>query len=234
LNETGVVAALAAEARTLGVPIRRRAGLHILRDGTLVGVSGIGCAGAESTARALIDAGAGALLSFGMAGGLDPTLDAGAICVPSEVISFDGARFLTAQGWAKRVSASLTGSVAGGKLLTSAHAIGTIEDKARAYLETGAALVDMESLGVARIAAVHGVPFIAVRVIVDTAADALPAAVASATRDGRVRIGRLIRALARSPADLGAILRLARRYRAATRSLAAVARSGALAKGAPA
>jgi len=220
LNETGVVAALAAEARTLGVP-----------RGILVGVSGIGCAGAESTARALIDAGAGALVSFGMAGGLDPTLNAGAICVPGEVISAEGARFLTAQGWAKRVSASVFGSVAGGKLLTSVQAIATVEDKARFFHETGAALVDMESLGVARIAAVHGVPFIAVRVIVDTAADALPAAVAAATRDGQVRIWRLIRALARSPAELGAIIRLAQRYRAATRSLAAVARGGALAAG---
>lgn len=232
MNETGVVAALAAEARTLGVPIRHRAGLSALRDGTLVGVSGIGCAGAETTARALIDAGAGALVSFGMAGGLDPRLSAGAICVPSEVISADGARFITAQAWAERVSASAGGSTAGGTLLTSAHAIATIEDKARAYLETGAGLVDMESLGVARIAAMHGVPFIAVRVIVDTAADVLPAAVAAATRDGRVRIGRFIRALSRSPAELGAILRLAQRYRAATRSLTAVARSGALAKSA--
>jgi hypothetical protein len=70
-----------------------------------------------------------------------------------------------------------------------------------------------------------------VRVIVDTAADVLPAAVAAASRDGQVRIGRLIRALAGSPAELGAILRLAQRYRAATRSLAAVARGGALAAG---
>jgi adenosylhomocysteine nucleosidase len=232
LNETGVVAALAAEARTLGVPIRRRAGLNILRDGTLVGLSGIGCAGAESTARALIDAGAGALVSFGMAGGLDPKLKAGAICVPSEVISSDGARFLTTQGWSKRVSASVKGSVTGGRLLSSVRLIATLDDKARTYLETGAGLVDMESLGVARIAATHGVPFIAVRVIVDTAADVLPAAVAAATHDGQVRIGRFIRALARSPADLAAILRLAQRYRAATRSLKAVARSGALANSA--
>ena len=217
MNETGVVAALAAEARTLGVP-----------RGILVGVSGIGCAGAESTARALLDAGAGALVSFGMAGGLDPALNAGAICVPGEVISADGARFLTAQAWAKRVSASVFGSVAGGKLLTSVQAIASVEDKARVYRDTGAALVDMESLGVARIAALAGVPFIAVRVIVDTAADVLPAAVAAATRDGQVRIGRLIRALARSPADLGAIFQLAHRYRAAIRSLQSVARSGVL------
>jgi adenosylhomocysteine nucleosidase len=234
LNETGVVAALAAEARTLGVPIRRSAGLNILRDGTLVGLSGIGCAGAESTARALIDAGAGALVSFGMAGGLDPQLVCGAVCLPGEVISADGARFLTAQAWAERVSASMQGAVSGGRLLTSARVISTLEDKARAHRETGAALVDMESLGVARVAALQGVPFIAVRVIVDTAADVLPAAVAAATHDGQLRIGRLIRALARSPADLAAILRLARRYRAATRSLKAVARAGALARSAPA
>jgi hypothetical protein len=58
----------------------------------------------------------------------------------------------------------------------------------------------------------------------------LPAVVAAATRDGQVRIGRLIRALARSPADLGAIFQLAQRYRAAIRSLKSVARSGALAQ----
>jgi adenosylhomocysteine nucleosidase len=219
LNETGVVAALAAEARTLGIP----------RDGILVGVSGIGCAGAESTARALIAAGAGALVSFGLAGGLDPNLKAGAICVPSEVISADGARFATAQAWAQRVSASMHGAVSGGALLTSARLIASLEDKARAYRETGAALVDMESLGVARIAALQGVPFIAVRVIIDTAADLVPAAVAAASRDGQLRIGRLLRALARSPAELGAIFRLAQRYRAATRALKCVARGGALA-----
>ena len=78
----------------------------------------------------------------------------------------------------------------------------------------------MESLAVAQVAAAHGLPFVAVRVIVDTAADALPRAVvaaslerpgadvAAARRDCRWRLRNLV-----------PLIRLAGRYRTATRSL---------------
>ena len=105
--------------------------------------------------------------------------------------------------------------------------------KAAAFRDTGAAAVDMESLAVAEVAAAHGLPFLAVRVIVDTAGDALPAAVLAATRSGRVHIGRLIGALALAPAQIPGLLRLAQRYRAASRSLAALARVGPQAPGVP-
>ncbi len=81
----------------------------------------------------------------------------------------------------------------------------------------------MESAGVAQVAAARHLPFIAVRVIVDTAVDALPRAVVAAGRGGQVSIPRLIAGLAAAPRDFPALIRLARRYRAATRSLAAVA-----------
>jgi hypothetical protein len=75
----------------------------------------------------------------------------------------------------------------------------------------------------------RGLPFIAVRVIVDTAADTLPGAVLAASSAGQVQIGRLLKGLARSPRDIGPLLRLALRYRAARRGLVTVAHSGALA-----
>jgi adenosylhomocysteine nucleosidase len=113
--------------------------------------------------------------------------------------------------------------VAGGVLLTSPQPIDAVADKAAAFRETGAAAVDMESAGVAEVAAAYGLPFIAVRVIVDTAADVLPRAVMAASRGGHVNIPRLIGGLAAAPLDLIALMRLARAYRAATRSLAAAA-----------
>jgi len=67
-----------------------------------------------------------------------------------------------------------------------------------------------------------------VRVIVDTAHDGIPPAVAGASRAGQVRLGRLILGLIRSPAQIASLLRLARRYRAALRSLRAVAAVGKL------
>ena len=51
----------------------------------------------------------------------------------------------------------------------------------------------------AEVAAAHTLPFIAVRVIVDTAADALPPAVVAASRAGRVQIARLVGGLVVAP-----------------------------------
>ena len=89
----------------------------------------------------------------------------------------------------------------------------------------------MESLAIAEIAHTHQLPFIAIRVIVDSAVDALPRAVtAAADSEGHLQVWRIMGALARAPADLAPLMRLAQRYRAANRSLAAIARVGSLAR----
>jgi adenosylhomocysteine nucleosidase len=81
----------------------------------------------------------------------------------------------------------------------------------------------MESAAIAQVAAQAGLPFLALRVIIDTASDELPAAVIAASAGGRLRVGRLIGGLLRTPADVGALIRLSARYRIAIRVLAAVA-----------
>jgi adenosylhomocysteine nucleosidase len=223
----GVVAALAAEARALS-PSMRRGGPKTFREfsqlhnGSLLAVSGIGCPAAEAAARALVAAQVSALMTFGLAGALDPALAAGTVVLPGELISRDGARFVTCKAWRERVAASLGFAVSTGTLLTSTRAIETPAEKAAAFRDTGAVAVDMESAAVAKVAAAHGLPFIAVRVIVDTAGDALPAAVVAASRAGRVEIGRLIAGLVAAPREIAALIRLARRYRMAMRSLALV------------
>jgi adenosylhomocysteine nucleosidase len=228
LNVSGVVAALAAEARALGPAVKRTGGCSALADGTLVAVSGMGCAAAASAADRLIEAGATGLVSWGMAGGLDPHLEAGAVCLPREVIAADGRCYGTARQWRESLAALVSPhrTVAAGRLLTSAQPIETVAAKNVARQNTGAAAVDMESSAVAQAAAARGLPFLAVRVIVDTAGDALPSAVTAASQSGEVRIGPLVLALIRSPADIASLLRLAQRYRVATRSLITVARFG--------
>lgn len=235
-NGVGVVCALAAEARHLGPATRRNEPLATLADGTLLAVSGMGSAAAAAGARALIQAGSTALASWGMAGGLDPALHAGTIFLPSEVIAPDGTAVATMPRWRESLCAALAAHhpVTGGKLLTSPTAVGSPAEKAALYRQTGAAAVDMESMAIAEVAAAHQMPFIAVRVIVDSAQDALPRAVAAAAGSaGHLRPWRLIGALALAPGDLAPLIRLACRYRSAGRSLAAVARSGSLAPPAP-
>jgi adenosylhomocysteine nucleosidase len=237
----GVVCALAAEARLLsrgqGPLSVGSLALSTLPDGTLLAISGMGMPAAARGARALIQAGAGALVSWGMAGGLDPRLPAGAIFLPSEVVSLEGTGLTTAPEWRQRLGEAIASRVSipcnpmtEGRLLTSPKAIGSLADKAALFAQTRAAAVDMESLAVAETAYEHQLPFLAVRVIVDSARDALPQAVAAAAdSEGHLRVWRLFGALARGPADLGPLIRLARRYRAASRSLAAIAGLGSLA-----
>jgi len=231
LSTAGVVAALDLEARTLSPRTRRRDGLFEVGDGTLVAVSGMGRAAAAAAAGALVDAGATALVSWGLAGGLDPALQAGAICLPSMVVSWDGATFATDLHWREILTAAISGRlvVVNGKLLTSAAAIEDVAAKAAAFGETGAVAVDLESAGVAQFAVTNKLPFVAVRAIVDTAGDTIPRAVMAAGSGGRVRLARLILGIAASPREIAPVMRLAKRYRAAARALRAVGRTGALA-----
>ena len=231
MSVAGVVVALDLEARSLRPRTRRRDGLFEVGDGTLVAVGGMGRAAAAGAAGVLVDAGATALVSWGLAGGLDPKLRAGTICLPSTVVSRDGATFIADHHWLEILTAAIGQrlTVVSGKLLTSAVAIEDVVAKAAAFAETGAVAVDMESAGVAQIAAANKLPFVAVRAIVDTAGDALPPAVMAAGAENRVRLARLVLGIVRSPRQIAPVMRLAKRYRAATRALSAVARTGALA-----
>jgi len=223
--------ALLAESRSLGPGARGGGEPAIIADGTLVIVSGVGLAAAAEGARRLTAAGIRALISWGMAGGLDPALAAGCLVLPREVIAPEGSVFATAHEWRERLSGAIAAHrVYGGRLLTCREPLGSTEAKARAFRQTGAVAVDMESAAVAGVAASARLPFLAVRAIVDTAADELPrSAVAATTNDlSTLRITRVLGALARRPAELPVLIRLAGRYRAANRALSAVAGSGAL------
>ena len=200
----------------------------LLPDGALLAISGIGNEAATRAACALADAGATALVSWGMAGALDPKVRAGQLLLPSTVITPDGTQFHTAAQWRARLAHELAGrlAVCEGLLLTSPVAIDTLESKAAALRATQALAVDMESAAVARVAAARALPFIAIRAIVDTAVDVLPRSVLVASRAGQVQRWRLARELALAPGEIASLLHLARRFHAAKRTLLLVARAG--------
>jgi len=232
LSESGIVTALAVESRTLGRLKPAGALIATLPDGTRVTVTGMGPTAAAEGARRLIACGARALISWGMAGGLDPALRAGTLVLPREVISMQGERFLTALQWRTSLARAVPAvhTVTDGALLSCGAPLGSPADKAAAFRTSGAVAVDMESEAVAEVAARERVPFLAVRAIVDTADEALPpaltaAALAAGTMRGQLVIGALLHA----PGEVAALMRLAWAYRAARRSLVVAARSGALA-----
>lgn len=225
----GVVCALRSEARHLGRSVARNAGLGLLPDGTLVAVTGMGLEAAAGGTARLIAAGAAALASFGMAGGVDPRLPAGCLFLPQTVSSPEGAQFACDAQWHAQLCGALGGAVTQGLLATVRAPLTSAAAKAAQHAASGARAVDMESSAVAELARRHALPFVAVRVIIDDAQAQLPAAIAVATgADGQVAAWRVGAHLLRHPGELSAVLRLARAYSAANASLAAVAASGAL------
>jgi adenosylhomocysteine nucleosidase len=224
----GVIAALSSEARCLGRSRQRADGSVRLDDGTLVRVSGIGPEAATLSAEALVRSGATALLSWGVAGGLDPALCSGTVLLASEVLASGGDAehpsamcFSTFLPWRERLQQRLGPSALQGALLSGPELIATPAHKAQLFARTAARAVDMESAAIAAVARRHELPFMAVRVIVDGARDALPAALAD-----RLRQGGSWGPLLAMPQLWPSLLRLGVRYRRARSALRGCARVG--------
>jgi adenosylhomocysteine nucleosidase len=204
LRSLGVVVGLATEAR-----IARRAGWR-------VAIGGGTAAGATAAAIALIEQGCTGLISFGLAGGLDPALRPGALVVPSAVIAGE-VRHATDAALSHILGGMTPHTVAGADAIVA----GIAAKRALRKL-TGAAAVDLESGAVARTATTRGLPFAVLRAICDPADCALPpAALLALDAGGEVSAWRVLASLAAHPAQIPALFALARDAAAAKRSLAA-------------
>lgn len=199
----GLVTGLRAEARI----VARAAGPW----GTDVAVvcAAANAARAEAAAEALAGEGVAALASIGLAGALDESLASGALLLPQRILRA-GEAWDADPRWRERLVAA-AGPAArahGGPLAGSSDLILTPAEKRRLAAASGAIAVDMESAAVALVAARHGLPFVALRLVADRAGDRLPRAVAAAVGpDGRSRPLALALALLRQPATLGGELR---------------------------
>jgi hopanoid-associated phosphorylase len=148
------------------------------------------------------------ILSFGCAGGLDPRLRPGDCVVATAVRAASGA-FDADPAWTRsligRLPHASLGVVAGLDAPLAGH-----DAKARLWRDSGALAVDMESHAAAGAARRHGLPFAALRVVLDPAWRSLPhAAVAAMREDGGTDVAALLRALARAPGDIGPLVGLA-------------------------
>ena len=162
------------------------------------------------------------VISFGVAGGLDPSLKPGDVVVATEVLAGD-TRWLAGLALNEDLVASVAmgrrrvvrGSLAGAEQVVSARAL-----KAALHLETGAAAVDMESHIAAAYAAEAGLPFAALRVISDPATRALPAlAMAALKPNGEIDLRKILSGVARNPMTLRALVSTGIDFNRALKSL---------------
>ncbi|HET9017977.1 MAG TPA: hypothetical protein VFN46_00225 [Acetobacteraceae bacterium] len=162
-------------------------------------------AGAAAAAGRLVAGGATALVSFGLCGGLDPSLRAGTLLVPRRVR--DGAEEFP-------TDASLSSALGGWSCEALAAAGAPVASRAakRAlFLASGAGGVDLESGAVARVAARHGLPFAVLRAVCDPATlDLPPLALVALDAGGRIRLRPMAASLLGRPGQIGALVTLAR------------------------
>ncbi len=223
----GVVAALPAEARAFGAPRGVRVGATIaVRRHALVYVAGIGPTAARTGCEALLAAGARALVSWGVAAGLDTALVPGTCVLASRVVTMPGTSYVPTASWGEDLAARLnrTMPVVRGTLACSDHVLRSIAEKhALADATHGAVAADMESAAIGEAARAANVPWIVLRAVSDDAHTVVPPSVLRAIDEaGHVRATRIVGALAQRPTDLMELVALARGFRAALRTLRAV------------
>ena len=187
----GIVVGLAAEAR-------------IARGLGAVAIGGGLPAGAEAAAERLVQDGATALLSFGLAGGLDPNLAAGDLVVPVLVIE-DGGRYTTDDALCQAL-----GGATAQALFAGDRILGLARDKHALSQSSGASAIDLESGAVARVAHHHRLPFAVLRAICDPADRDLPhAALVALDGGGAIRGLRVLGSILLRPWQIGGLLALA-------------------------
>ena len=186
------------------------------------------CAGgrpsrAYDEARRLLREGAAGLLSFGIAGGLDPALKPGDLVIGSAVVVDE-----TLQPWVGFWQEGLVNALPGAKsgvVVGAAEAVTYPVAKASLHRRWHALAVDLESAAVARACTEAGKPFAVLRAIADPATRAIPpSALAGLTESGHMNPFAVVRGALARPGDVPGLVRLGREARVALRALAGAAR----------
>lgn len=162
------------------------------------------------------------IISFGIAGGLNPSLRAGDLVVANEVMAAAG-RWATAPALSENlVDGTRIGrrKIVGGMIVGAEEVILNPRDKVELHKQTGAIAVDMESHIAAAYAAAVGLPFAALRVINDPASRSLPELALNALKpNGDVCPRKVLRGIASKPSVIPSLMRTAHDFNRAIATL---------------
>jgi hopanoid-associated phosphorylase len=147
------------------------------------------------------------IVSFGVAGGLDPALRAGDAVIARSIVTDTGS-YQSDEAWTRALLAALPGSLHGdisGADVPVAHPSGKL---ALRHAHRTVA-VDTESHVAAVVAARRGIPFAAVRVVLDPAHRCLPpAALVPLRRDGRADLRAVLGSVRKDLGQISDLLRI--------------------------
>ncbi|WP_096700985.1 nucleoside phosphorylase [Magnetospirillum sp. 15-1] len=190
----------------IGVIVGMNSEAALLPAGIPVGAAGGVTRRVTELAERLLAEGAEGLLSFGIAGGLDPALKSGDLVVGSAV-RWEGESFAADAAWASHLLAAISSARAG--TVAAVGRIAATPEAKRALYQDGGAVVDMESGAMARVCAQAGKPFAVLRAVADPAGRGLPRSVfVGLAPDGSARPLAVMGALLRRPWELPGLIRV--------------------------
>lgn len=224
---TGIIIALPEELSTLTKGKLNKGETLALSGALLLSYSGAGPDNARVAAEQLIAQGVQQLISWGCGAALKDTLKPGDLVVASELIAESGAIYDCDPHWQQHIINLFTDqlTISGENLAESSTLVSSSEKKQALQQLTGAAIVDMESVAIAKTAAEHLLPFIAIRAIADPVHMNLPDAVAvSLDSTGVVQLPKLLQHLLTHPQEIPSLIRLSRSFSAAKKTLCLVAK----------
>lgn len=226
VNMIGLVTALRAEASCVSPAHIPFNAIMLVNDLAVLWLSGMGAQAARAAAEGLHQHGVTALVSFGVAGALDPNLKPGDLVLPDAIHA--GTQFPVNIAWRdwlqKLLPADVT--VVNGILANSAVPLTGEKAKLKLAQATNACAVDMESGAIAAVAATAGIPFIAVRAIIDPIQFSPPEALLGAVYpDGGVNSMRLIALLLKRSVHVSTLLHMGAGMHAARKTLSRVIQS---------
>ncbi len=187
----------------------------------------VACSGAVEAlafqrAEALVKQGVTALVSFGVAGGLDPQLDSEAIIIAKEIAGNDNQRWVCDAGLISRFKSAAPHGL-DGAVFGSTHLVPTPAAKKKLHAHTGCVIVDMESHVVAQVATRYNLPFAVLRGVSDSVEDGFPdAALKGLSPDGSTNMNAVYKSLLRNPLQIPALLKLFKHTGIALKQLDAV------------
>lgn len=234
-HSVGIPIALGAEGRCLFGPRRRKCiqgrsvwSVPLPYDVDLMAVrSGVGIENALQAGRWLVRQGVAALLSVGVAGGLQPGLLPGDLIVAEKVVeqgsdgeseAWDSDGAVVEFAYSTLLAEGM--SVRKGSIISTQTPLLSAQGKTTLYSKTNALIVDMESSAVARVAAESDLPFLALRVVSDSL-ERTPGQDLAGCLDqsGKIRLPLFLRNISRKPSLIPELFRTAMDFAVALSSL---------------
>ncbi len=191
-----------------------------------VRVSSPGLKYAKKAAEQLLSEGHGFFISWGVSGGLNPSLKPGRLLISQQVTTVSDQALEFTGNLGKRISNELKplNPVLGRITSTEKPVVSPVE-KSKLRNASNADAVDMESIAIAKIAKKNNCDFLSIRSIVDSANFEIPSsALAGMDSQGNQAMFTVLKQLAYRPRELKSLVELSFHFRKALKTLSSSAK----------